>query len=1267
MSIPWTAPQTLAIGHVHGEMLVMAGAGSGKTAVLAQRCVNLVTQEHNPCGVNELLVVTFTDAAANEMRGRIAAALRLTASTLARTRPQDAHRLLEQVALVDQAQISTLHSFCATSLRIWFHQCNLDPSFEVLSEHEDHLLFAQALQTVLEIWLARNDEPAQQLARFFDVYANSSVRQLHECVARLERTWELTPNPRQWLANLQRVARENDTQALPRLYRSAQTAIQDLADTIGPMVKEQPPHGDPNGQMHHSLRDLEENLHSAAIALKSLQEKAWQFAQQKLTNFQWPTIRFANNLPDDAEARHFKKNVYDSVVKRLKILNTNLFPMPLSNLQQCYQQLGLLTWAMLDFYTQVHQEFETLKKAAGRLSFADLERRLLEALETPESPVAADLQRRYRHILVDEYQDINAVQQEILTRIRRPNSRDSFFIVGDALQSIYGFRGGEPRLFLDRATVLRAASSPQNQLVEMTENFRTLPNLLDALNLIFQQLFTVLPADAGVANLPPLRHGRPAPTATPDLLVGSPIELLVVVSEINSGSEHTSASPSPEDADPDEADAEDAADPAISDMTKAHKEAVILVDRIHQLIAQNTLSSAAGKDPRPISFSDIAILLRSPRFQAQEFVRVFLENGIPAQSALTQGYFAAPEVQEILALLEVLDNPFQDIALASTLLGPLGRFSYDDLAAIRVGFPHTRQMPFHQAVFRTMFQPATDTGAVNPTDLPRRLQTFFQKLDGWRDAIRTLGVPEGLSRLYQESGLLIWSAGLPHGPQRVANLQMLYQRALEFSRFQRQGLGRFLAFLRDLQDQDMDLGTAPVATPGDDAVRIMSIHKSKGLEFPIVIVAGLSSRFNERDTQGDYLVDSADGLGLQYKDPETGWRWPSPQYQRIRTAANRRRLAEEARLLYVAMTRARDKLILVGSVSAKPDAPWNPSALAPAARCALDWIALIFAANTGCLADGTQALAIVTQPAAARPRRTAFIPVPADADQTTVATLMQMLSDGRFEQAPATPALGGPQPADPQVQALITRLTSAYPWQPLTMLPAVTKVTELKSHILPDEEESPAAELIAPLLGPVAALQDTTQNPAIQRGIATHRVLQLLDFTEPVDAAGIGRQLSALVKRRLLSANEAALIDPVAVAWIFQTPIGRQIIEVAAAQGSANAPGVGRIHRELPFIWSMEPHLLASAPEDCKALNINFADRVLVRGVIDLLLATPEELHLIDYKTDTASQIPVRTPMYTRQLRYYAQAVSAILGRPTTQATLLFLSAQRVIPVDLTS
>ena len=1263
MSLRWTEHQTAAMEHLDGDMLVMAGAGSGKTAVLAQRCVNLVTQDHDPCGVDDLLVVTFTDAATNEMRGRIATLLRSTAQTLARTHPQDAPRLLEQAALVDQAQISTLHSFCATTLRLWFHQCNLDPAFTILDEHESHLLFSQALQTVLDLWLTRTDAQADTFAQFFDVYSNSSVTALEKVIARVEQTWELTPDPHQWLQHAEEIAASNDAATMQWLFQAAQSAMQDLTDYLAPIVGRPPLPADPKGQMHNSIGILYEQLRGAITALNTPQEDAWNSVQQQLTSFQWPTIRFARNLTDDDAARHFKTTIYDELKKRLAVLNKTLFAAPLTTLLQWSQQIGTIVRALLKFHADVHAEFQTLKSAANQLSFADVERYLLEALQKPHSVVAAELQRRYRHVLVDEYQDINPVQQEILTKICRIQPPGSFFIVGDALQSIYGFRGGEPGLFLDRASTLRQSPCPPNRLVEMTENFRTLPNLLDAMNLVFQKVFAQLPADARLGQLPPLRQGRLAqPASDHHLLTGSPIELLVVVSQ---SAPAATASPA-DDTEPDNiSDTDD--DVAIEDMSNAQKEAVRLVDRIGQLISQNKLSSSVDQKPRPITYSDIVILLRSPRYQAQQFVRVFLENGIPAHSVLTSGYFAAPEVQEILALLEVLDNPFQDIPLAATLLGPLGRFSYDDLAAIRAEFPPSRELRFHQAVFRAMYHPVGHAASWSGdfADLPQRLQSFFQKLDGWRLAIRTLGVPEGLARIYQDSGLLIWSAGLPQGRQRVANLQMLYQRALEFSCFQHQGLSRFLAFLRDLQNQDIDLGTAPVAAAGDDALRIMSIHKSKGLEFPIVILAGLGSKFNNQDTQGDCLVHRQHGIGLRYKDPDTGQCWSPPQYQQIRTAIEHRGLAEEARLLYVAMTRARDKLILVGSVRERSGNPWRPTSPKPSVQCALDWIAPIFATSDTTLSDGSSAMKIFPQAATSAPRSDISTPPLAAAGQATTATLAQLLSDQSSPSATTAPATTVPQPADPEVQALITRLTSTYPWQPLTMLPAVTKVTELKSHLLSDEEESPAAELITPAAHPVALLPETNQSPAIQRGIATHRLLQLLNLAQPVDAAGIGRQISALVDRQLLSADDAALIDPVAVAWIFQTPIGLQIIAVTSAQGTADDPGSGRIHRELPFLWSMEPHLLASAPKNCASPGTNSADRVLVRGVIDLLLATPRELHLVDYKTDLASQIQVRTPMYTRQLRYYAQAVSAILGRPATHATLLFLSAQTVIPVSL--
>ncbi len=259
MRPPWTNPQTLAIGHLHGEMLVMAGAGSGKTAVLTQRCVNLVTQDRDPCSVDDLLVVTFTDAATEDMRGRIAASLRSTALTLARERPQDAHRLLEQAALVDQAKISTLHSFCATTLRLWFHQCNLDPAFTILDEHESHLLFSQALQTVLDLWLTRTDDQTESFAHFFDVYANSKVSKLKKIIARLEQTWELTPDPHQWMQHAEEIAAADDA-AMPRLFQAAQISMRDLTDYLTPIVGRPPLAADPKGQMHHALCDLYEKL-----------------------------------------------------------------------------------------------------------------------------------------------------------------------------------------------------------------------------------------------------------------------------------------------------------------------------------------------------------------------------------------------------------------------------------------------------------------------------------------------------------------------------------------------------------------------------------------------------------------------------------------------------------------------------------------------------------------------------------------------------------------------------------------------------------------------------------------------------------------------------------------------------------------------------------------------------------------------------------------------------------------------------------------------
>lgn len=1236
----WTADQAAAIAHTTSDVLVSAAAGSGKTAVLAERCAYLVCDAPNPCDVDELLVVTFTEATAAEMRQRIGAALH---QRLASAPPQQQPRLARQIALLGRAQISTLHAFCLNLIHRHHAQLGLDPACKVIDGDEAALL---RRQTIKSIFAARYDAETQadstgqssvadhspsSLGRFVDDYADGNDAPLLDQVIRAHALLQSIVDPAAW----QRQARQ-------RLAEAAQLPLEqselgrDLIALLERRIESLSVQCDQAEKIISAmdgfdkylaiLHDWHQVIQHWASTLKNSGIAALAEEAPKQTWTRLPSI--ANDLP----GKNAAKSRMDALKKSLGKEGTlcQLLRFTPQQWQQGLADTLPFVDLFFDLVRDFSQEYARAKARQRGLDFADLERLALAALTGPDgtpSPAALECRRHYRHVLVDEYQDINDVQDAILsavsTRTEPLGDRSTAFYVGDVKQSIYRFRLAEPRGFLERMARYQASSN--GRLISLQKNFRSRPALLQAINCLFRRLMTRRDAEIEYDQSHYLHPGADWPPPSPLLFTGAPIELHLLPRDVSFAPEQP-----PADDEPPTPDASLPDDQDIADTETTEREALLIAQRIQQLLGSQVVDKNAAV--RPIEYRDIVVLLRSTKFKAGQYASTLRQCGIPVHAADGGDFFQTAEIRDMLALLSILDNPMQDIPLAAFLRGPICRAcgvetqpqqaadSESDLAAIRIAFAHESQPPpFHLAALRYARE--------RDDALAHRLRALFEQIDQWRQLARRRPVADLLWMIYQQSGYLTYVTGLAGGRQRLANLMHLHQRALQFGRFERQGLWRFLAFMEQLQDE---LPEPSIASEAENVVRIMTIHSAKGLEFPVVFLADLGTHFNLSDTQGSILLERSGGIGLKVADEKLQVRYPSLAWTLLNDKIKRRTLAEELRLLYVGMTRAREHLICVATgprqskaakQAAPPDAPCpsvpSSAPIITEAATPLDWLLPMI--------DELQqegAFALTDWSA----EQMAQWPTPRQMRPT-----MNPWQIARAQLQPLDPV----PPPDPAAQQMIDRLTRPYAYAPFTTIAASTAVTTEK-HSPAAADDSPAA-IEAPLT------HETGE--AARRGLATHEVLRFLDFSRPCTPDDLRAQIQTMITGRRISPDDAAAVDVEDILWLIDTPQGQMLRQYAAS-----------LWRELPFTWSRPA--AAHAPADP-------LDQQIVRGRLDVLIPTTDGLVLLDYKTDRVGgpALQSRAEQYRPQLTLYCRALEQVTGQNIHQACLLFLHARKAVPI----
>lgn len=1210
-NMAWTNEQQAAIDSRGQTLLLSAAAGSGKTAVLVERIIRRLLDKEYPIDITELLVVTFTKAAAAEMRDRIGTALM---KALSETKDP---RVERQLALLPSAQISTLHAFCQHVIRKYFYTIDLDPAFSIAGEEELNLLRRQVLEDVFLSYY-EDDEKASILYPLADMFGSDRGDDiLMDTVSRMYTYARSLAWPEHWLKEA------------ARAYDVAPDAVIDDMVWAGPIkdavrrILEEDAHLY-DGVLYH-LRQREafapacDTFVAEQAALRqAAQARSWNDLSRFVRAIDFPRLKSLRKLSDDDKAvwercKKVRDDVKKDVIKTLQSVYFSATPEEwLDGMRAMKPVMDGLVTLTLDFA----KAYGAAKKEKGWIDFSDLEHFCLQILlapdASPEHPVpsaaAEELRSQYEEVFIDEYQDTNGVQ-ELITRL--VSGEDNRFMVGDIKQSIYRFRLADPTLFLEKYQSFSRDEKAVQRCIDLGRNFRSVPVVLDAVNAVFSRAMTAEAAGMDYGEREKLYAGRQAPDD--ERWIGGPVEVDIV--------------PTPSDEEDDDGS------------TAFEKECRFIAGRIGELLASGRMAARKDGTLEPLSYRHIVVLLRSMAGKADVLIQALQEGGIPSYAEQSGGYFAAVEVQVMLALLRCIDNPEQDLAMAAVLRSPLVGLDETALAGVRL------------AGDGTLWQnlPAFVASLPDGVDEKEDLQQFMAAFDSWRTYSRRHGVAELLQRLYDDTAYVDFVGAMPGGDVRQANLKALYDRARQYEEAGFRGLFRYLQLMDKMKEDGLDLAPAKVVSEKEDVVRIMSIHKSKGLEFPVVFVADMGKAFNRRDTQDQILFHNRLGIGLKQYDPEWRMSYPTLIWSGIAAQLRWEGTAEEERILYVAMTRARDQLILTGH-SSHIDRDWQrwTSHLNPVqAKSYFDWVMPAALAPFGAKADADYA-----RPGAAWQDAVWQVRIAKAVPAGTV-------EEGAYDGEPRLEALRrGDLTGTPVPSWLDEQLSWQYAYPQAVRTAAKFSVSEVKrryqelhSDELQDEAalSVPAAAVIPPAPGeddafaalpPWLAGEEAAVSGA-QRGTALHKALQYITPAADQTTATLRREIDAFVRQGLLSREEAKLVYVPVLAAFCQSDIGRRMAE---------SP---ELHREYPFTV-----LLAGGdplPET------ETGEQILIQGVIDCLFREDDAWILVDYKSDRLETADAFRRRYAVPLALYKRAVEQITHRPVEETYIYSLHLQQEI------
>lgn len=1282
----WTNEQLEAIKEKGCNLLVAAAAGAGKTAVLVERIIRKITDAKEPVDIDKLLIVTFTNAAASEMRERIGDAI---------TRVLDdnpgSRQLQRQLTLLNKASITTIHSFCLEVIRNNFHLVDIDPDFRIADQTEATLMKLEALEELFED-MYTEENVDESFLKLVECYGGRRGDQaLMDKVLYIYEFVQSHPWPQKWLdksvedfhipsgslfgeSKWAMVLMGNmrvEFSGLSKLLRKARK-IAEESQGLAPYI---------------TALDSDIEIIEAIEALCSGEcpERDWDGLYKAFRELEFQRLpRCGKDADKDRQEQ--VKNMRDEVKKRAKKIQQDIFPtdpeQSIKELKELYPLMKRLAGLVMEFGSR----YADKKREKSLLDFNDLEHYCLEILtQTDEngavipSTAAALLRDRYEEILVDEYQDSNLVQEVIINSISKKVPQvPNIFMVGDVKQSIYRFRQARPELFLEKYNSYPEEKGFKNRKILLYKNFRSREEIINGVNFIFKQIMSRKAGELDYDDNEALKPGA----VYKDLEEGNgqsggAVELHLVNAAGDSSDYQTQFEQDTKGDDSAEnAQTYDGFENEVEKPDDMQAEARVVISRIKELVDPSEGSEGFKvfdkntKSYRNVMYKDIVILLRTTQNWSEVFVEELTSHGIPVYADTAVGFFKTVEVQVMLSVLQVIDNPLQDIPLLSVLRSPIADFTPDDLIDIRL---KDRNAPFFEAMVKLASEGEGSTA--------KKAKIFLDSLEKWRNKALYMSTDELIWYLYSETGYYSYAGAMPGGVQRQANLRALFEKARQYESTSYRGLFNFINFIDRLKSSGGDTGSAKTVGENENVVRIMSIHKSKGLEFPVVFVSGCGKRFNMQDMNASILLHQDLGFGPDFVDCEKRIVHSTVPKQALKYRIRQETISEELRILYVAFTRAREKLIITGLVkdAQKAAAKWCSCADSDGiklpeydvlkAMTYLDWIGPALARHKDCEAIRDLACIGKGELDLLNDNSTWSVQLWNKNDVVVRKNEMSKNEESILKQIMELDT----ENCDSEYgEEVMSRLGWRYQYGFLSQIPTKVSVTELKRCFGMEisEELSPPPVFAPALVKKPLFLDGEVQMSSAEKGTLLHFVMQHLEldrigreinegamsphedgFTAVENEIEV--QLGKMIEEEFLTRQQAAAVDTERIANFFRSPVGLRMLKAK------------RVNREIPFYLelnchevfrnfnraSMEPEGFTSAADalaDCTEGGMSAdGETVLLQGVIDCYFEEGGKIVLLDYKTDYipyGGEDTIRD-RYRVQIEYYAAALEKILGR----------------------
>ena len=1222
--VKWTNEQLQAIQEKDSNILVAAAAGSGKTAVLVERIIHKIIDEQ--MDIDKILVVTFTNAAASEMRERILEAIYKKLEE----NPENVH-LQRQIILLNKASICTIHSFCLDVIHNHFYEIDLPSNFKIADTAEIDLLKQEVLDDLFEQKYTENDKDFIELLENYTNYRGDEA--LQELVLKIYKFIQSSPFPIKWLQEKLELLKIEDKDISQTIW--GKLIIQAVEDDIQESIM-QLEAVKSKMALYPEMTKFYQTISEDIINLKDLQKyNSWDELYIKLLNFnfsKWPVDqKVTNDLKEDS------KEIRDKVKKHIKEKTAKLLS---CSQEQAVKDLKIITpilEKLANLVTEFTKNFAEKKKEKNCIDFNDIEHFALKILldeNNNPTEVAKKYKEKFEEIAIDEYQDSNLVQEAILTSISKGNN---IFMVGDVKQSIYKFRQARPELFLQKYDEYKnkeEKTQEDNLKIQLFRNFRSRQNILNITNLVFESIMSKELGDINYNENEYLNYGANYPEP-------EEIKNYAGIAELDIIDLKEDESITAFEGEEDEEEQERVEDDVL--------EAKFVANKIQELLNSDYMVFDKKQGYRKIRPKDIVILLRATSNLSPIYEKELSGLELPVFSDTSGTYLDTVEIQTILSVLKIIDNPLQDIPLVVVLRSSICNFTDNDLITIRLT---DRNCNFYEALIKTRL--------ICDGDLKDKIESFLEKLEKWKSISQYMPLDEFIWQIYLDTGYYQYVGLLPNGAMRQANLKTLFEKAKQYEKASFKGLFNFIQFIDKLKKQNGDLASAKLIGENEDVIRIMSIHKSKGLEFPVVFLCNSHKKFNMQDLNDNILLHQDIGFGPTIMDTARKIKYSSIAKDAIKLKMKQETLSEEQRILYVALTRAKEKLYITGrskdfnkyvqdknkvlemyeSENIKLDAK-----LMKKANSYLDWIMYVYLFNQGrtitLKGESYKLSDIITLNVSNKKDLLKALAKEEVVEQIDLKEKIEQILKNKSDEENKK-----------SEQALEELLEWKYDYIVDTTLPTKSSVTKIKQEKIKLEEilkgiESEEVEYKKSYTPKF--MQEDKKISSAEKGTLVHLCIQRLDEKKDYELKDIQNMILNLVEKEIITQNEADAID---VNLIYQYTKSQLFEELRQAK---------EVHKEQPFYINIPAKDVVSEAENSKK-------NILVQGIIDLYyIDKNDNLVLIDFKTDYISNEPNAKEKildkYKVQLEIYKTALEQALGRKVNKTALCLVKDEYYLEI----